>query len=297
MTLAVGRTIGRHISLAADWHVTHAWGGAPGYQRGTLKVLIMHPHVAVAYAGNVYAALRALRDFDEIDRSASAVDFLPELLARLRLASDKDGCDCLVGRAGEAPELVRLRDGERLPLATGGQIGNRDAIEAFLAVYKDNESLFDSAWEHGEMDLSDSLQAQRSYQALSDVIGRGLGGPTVGLLAVEARTDDEGQFRYGRCIRVFSTQPQEIVGDPYLRAEAERRNEELMRIDGGSVELHVVPPKDAGVGALAVHFPQHAVGLFAYPIRLGEDLVTYTGVDADAVAERIAAEHGVALDP
>ncbi len=72
MTLAVGRVVGRHVRLVADWHLTHHSGSPPHYEHGSLKVVIMHPHVAVAYAGNVHAALSALRDFPKVDRWTSA---------------------------------------------------------------------------------------------------------------------------------------------------------------------------------------------------------------------------------
>ena len=115
--------------------------------------------------------------------------------------------------------------------------------------------------------------------------------------AVDARNDDDGNFRYNRKVTATSTQPQEIVGDPFLRAQAERRNEELRRIDGGSVRLDVIPAAEPGVGALALHFPERGVGLFAFPMRVGADLVTYADVDAQALADQIAQDYGVVIEP
>jgi hypothetical protein len=69
-----------------------------------------------------------------------------------------------------------------------------------------------------------------------------------------------------------------------------------MKPRAGSMRLNVCPAESPGVGALAMHFPQHRIGLFAYPIRIGSEVVTYRDADSNELSRRVLEDYGVSLD-
>ncbi|NYI78431.1 hypothetical protein [Nocardioides panzhihuensis] len=115
--------------------------------------------------------------------------------------------------------------------------------------------------------------------------------PTIGGHTVLATNWPDG-FRYSQTQTVSLTQQQIVGGDE----AAERRNEQLRGIDGGSLRLNVRPAKLPGLGAVALHFPQHRPGLFVYPMRIDSEVVSYGNADPRQLAERVLADFGVVLD-
>ena len=101
MTLVAARRVGGAIAIAADWRLTYEHK-RPSYQNGALKVIIVHPNVACAYAGTVSDALSAIRANGEIDRSLAPEDFLPDFVARL-LEASRDGKSDYHRRAEHCP--------------------------------------------------------------------------------------------------------------------------------------------------------------------------------------------------
>ena len=79
-------------------------------------------------------------------------------------------------------------------------------------------------------------------------------------------------------------------------AEEQRQNEALRLIDGGAVRINVCPSGVAGVGALALHFPQHRLALFAFPMRLNEEVLTYREVSSSQLAARVLHDFGISIE-
>lgn len=73
-------------------------------------------------------------------------------------------------------------------------------------------------------------------------------------------------------------------------------NEQRRMIDGGSFRTKVCPAESAGVGALALLFPDQRLSVFTYPMLLGADTVTYRDLSGHQMAERVLADYGVVLD-
>ena len=300
MTLAVARRVGKSVTLAADWRLRPPKGfehRVPRDQDGALKVVILHPHLAVAYAGGHISALDALRAFADLGPLQDVDDIVPDMVEHLQDVSGRatdDRADFLLGLAGESPRIARIRDGEVLWPTDGAQIGDSEAVEAFLAaehVDPVRDRLFGEGF---EPEARDELKARYAKTVVSRIIETGVGGPTIGGPVVEASIRD-GRFRYGGVIGKMSTQPQIIVGDPEKVPEAERKNAEMRRIDGGSVDWEICAPKQAGVGALGLYFTQPRLGIFAYPMR-HDELVTYSKVQRQEFATRVAAEYQIELD-
>ena len=79
-------------------------------------------------------------------------------------------------------------------------------------------------------------------------------------------------------------------------AEERNQNEALRLIDGGTLRINVCPSSVAGVGALALHFPQHRLAMFAFPMRLNEEVLTYRDVSPSELTERVVHDFGISID-
>jgi hypothetical protein len=129
LTLAVASVFETGIRLYCDSRVVYPHGENPHYLRGTLKAITLHPGLCVAYAGDVAAALSAIRDLN-IRRSSTFS--LPDVVSHLEQAHNRTPktTEFIVASVVEGQALTVIKEG-RASRVDYCWIGDIDAFEGY----------------------------------------------------------------------------------------------------------------------------------------------------------------------
>jgi hypothetical protein len=289
MTLVVARVTPLGVRLSGDMRVTDPKAAGPrGHLGAALKMILLRPTLCIAYAGNVGAALEAIREVHSRDlntddaesylldahhRSAESADFLIASLRPSRLVAVKNG---------------------RSESLSAAWIGEPEAFAEYQRyyhqeVFRPPDDFYDSAERAGDIEI-----ATRMGNGMAAVVyGPGLvidgetrtvnipqGGShkTVGeeIVHVVPRAEDN-LFRYSHQMR-YTASP--------FDADAQ-----------GAFSYSMLAADDPGVGVIGVYIDQAELGLLHAPLLLDEPdrPEPYGRVSRQEFAELVLRRHGIQL--
>jgi hypothetical protein len=303
VTLVVARVTPIGVRLAGDMRITDPNATRSGFFEAQLKVILLRPTLCVAYAGNVGAALNAIREvasqaldpaaaerrlFEAHLDSQPKVDFIVASLKPSRL---------LVIKNNEASEM------------RAGWLGDAGAFADYQRIYHDPANiqppreLYDSEDRYRDLEIASRLAA--GIQAVVFGVGYHTEGgepvvripeggkhPGVGETVITAQPliAHDDLFGYSTMSRMiappFAEAPPGHSGvyDPGF-GSAER----------GSFSYAVMTPVQPGVGAVGIYFPEGRVGLLYAPL-IHDEPERYTRVSQDQFAELLRLRHGISLE-
>jgi hypothetical protein len=158
MTLVVARVTPLGVRLLGDMRVTDPNAARPrGYVGAALKMILLRPTLCIAYAGNVGAALEAIREVHSRDLSADdAATYLLDAHRRSAV-----GADFLVASLRPS-RLVAVKDGsmETVPAAW---IGDFEAFAEYQRYYDQevprhpHEDFYDSAERAADIEIANRM--------------------------------------------------------------------------------------------------------------------------------------------
>ena len=110
LTLVVASRFGTGTRLFCDTRVTYPHGENPHFLRGTLKAILLHPALCIAYAGDVASAVSAIRD---LNVSRSSGFSLEKVVSSLERTHNRVSADTqfIVASAADGETLTVIKEG------------------------------------------------------------------------------------------------------------------------------------------------------------------------------------------
>jgi hypothetical protein len=285
MTLVVARVTPLGVRLAGDMRITNPdAAGPPGFFGAELKVILLSPTLCVAYAGNVGAALNAIRQV------ASQALGVAEVESHLLSAHEQSqpATDFLVASL-RPTRLVAIKEG-RTQVCNACWVGDAEAFSEYQRIYHDAVNLdpprefYDSSEEAEDM-------------AIANRMGNGM----------QAVVFGRGYFTEGAKTRVQIPEggDYEGVGEAViavvLRAEdnlfgysTQNRAIGLGGAEAGGFFYSVLTPAEPGVGCVGIYFHEASLGLLYAPLELDEP-ERYAKGSQNEFAEQVRSKRGIEL--
>jgi hypothetical protein len=132
LTLVVARVFSEKIVVYADTKVSDPTNTRRSPLRGVLKVIILNPHLAVAYAGVVDYAEAAIKSLLYIE--SMPVEHVLSVLREASEASNRQ-VDFIVASLQGGPALYKVSDGEISRNLSSAWLGNHAAFELYQQGY------------------------------------------------------------------------------------------------------------------------------------------------------------------
>ena len=259
--------------------------GPPGFLGAALKVVLLRPTLCIAYAGNIGAALGAIRQVDSENLSAEAAE--GHLLDAHRRSEPK--ADFLV--ASLRPSRVVAVKDDGLEALDACWMGDEGAFAEYQRFY--HQELFrpPDDFYHSTERAADIEIAARMGNGMEAVVhGRSLvidgetrtltrpeGGSheTVGEAIVYAvpRVEDN-LFKYSIHVRFTGSRFDDHAGGCFVYA--------------------MLAPEEPGVGMVGAYFDQAQLGVLYAPLVLDEP-ERYRGVSREEFTELVRQQHGISL--
>ena len=258
MTFIVARTFARGIRIIGDMRVTSATGR--GYPIAVLKVVLIDPDLAVAYAGNLEHAMDVVRAFVADGGGAADAEHLIEQL-EASCARDPGRVEYLVARRPR--ELWQIDHIEVRTNLTAAMIGNRSAFEIYQRGVHNAQPPQVFVMEgytpppmtpEQEKDLLLSSQMTAGVLALDQS-----GIEDVGEAFVSVWGGSEG-FRYEQQAFLAADHEQVITGDAWTHAD-------WGTVAEGGFGYSVLAPSEPGIGMVALYFPHAGLGMLYAPLK------------------------------
>lgn len=287
MTLVVARVTPLGVRVVGDMRITNPNAAGPsGFLGAALKLVLLRPTLCVAYAGNVGAALGAIREVDSNDLNAD--DAERHLLDAHRRSESK--ADFLIASLRPS-RLVAIKSG-RAQFCDAAWIGDCVAYAEYERFYlqelfRPSEDLYDSVERAEDIEIAarmaNGMEAVVHGPSLviegeTRTLTRPLGGSheRVGeaIVSVVLRAEDN-LFKYSIGQRMTASR----FDDPDAR--------------GGFVYA-MLAADQPGVGMIGLYFVQAQLGVLYAPLVLDEP-ERYSGVSRDQFVELVRLRHGIAL--
>jgi hypothetical protein len=279
MTLVVAKKFEDGVRLLADWRMTV--DGAtkqPSYLSGTLKAWILRPDLCIAYAGDVAAAEKAIRQVRIQFHARPDLNKVLKTLERDHRARPQS-LEFIVASRIEGHNLWVIKDGELSERAVAW-IGDYHAFEK----YQELEPYQHSAT--SKPGVSPSIQQFGSMYRAFDTLIRTAGIPSIGEVVVAVVQDETG-FRYSG-------------GAVMMPAHQDIPSGEWTKISFGTAATggfgYVLIAAEAGTPAVGLYFPQGEIGALFYPARL-EEPALFRNISQAEFCARVRQEFGFQLLP
>ena len=250
MTLVIAALTGTRVEMLADSQIDDPNAIRGDRVPGRLKIVVLSPSLAVAYAGRAAAAIDLIRQVS----SGGDLDKVDAVAEQLRAATEQNDhqVDFLVGWSGDQCRLLKIADGGIFEGLERYWIGNSTAASAYARILEQQV-----AWErltdvHAEEILRNKLVSTfeqfLSSGAVAEVGGipyRACGTPAGFVYASFAGVD-------------YPEQTIPLPGSPRLGAAA----------DGalGAYSYSVVVPGVPGVAMVGLYMLQGRVGFLHRPL-------------------------------
>lgn len=296
MTLVVGHSFPQAVRLIGDSKLTDAKPAeAVGRRRtfeGALKIIIINRALCVAWAGSQLHAMDAVRTL-LTDQPSAIRDVEDRLQAVSRAAGGNVAF--LVASICDAPSLAKIRGDAFVREPQPLWIGDHAAFDAFQPRFRDPMTTsFPTDAFGGRQERALGPQSPEWAARLKEMLG-----DRADEYEISGRMDDALRAVIAdpgiasvddHAIRVVGDWPQ---GFRYLS--------EAIHIPGmgssaspGGYGYAVVPPIEAGTGALGVYFPLGRFGAFFHPRDLDEPQ-TYSAATQDAFADAVFRDHRIRI--
>lgn len=315
MTLIVARKLRRTLRLFCDSKITDVHAVSGGYLTGALKAVVLDRYTCIAFAGNVYPALMTLRALDA-RRSAAGVEGLSaeDVVADLEGAvGASDGTTQFLLASLRPPCLAAVRK-DGVEWADQLWIGDADAFAAYQRHFHEPSGMYwrvanptlDPAriaafarekgattvprlramgyWD--EDTIQDWVMSTRLKDAMIDVIADP-SVPSVDELAVAVAASDDG-FRYEPLVSISMSSPEDSA-----TTQGQQDYDGGTAASGGFT-YSICVPRQAGVGAVGVHFRQPRLGALFHPLRAGGPII-YRDVGESAFRSEVARTQAIDL--
>lgn len=156
MTLVVARQFADAPRLVADTQLTDPLGKRLNpYNRGALKLVILHRSLCIGFDGGEVMGRKAILD---VGREAAISFNLAQVRRRLTLASRESSNGFIVACLSPSPSLIRIQDGVDEGEAPAAWLGDQPAFNAYQGYFATAESL--------------PHEIQHSYQSHLDEVER-----------------------------------------------------------------------------------------------------------------------------
>jgi len=265
VTLVVARQFADAPRLVADTQLTDRLGKRlnPFYDRGALKLVILHRGLCVGFEGGEVTGRDAILD---IGREVAAGFDLSEVRRRLTRASRESSNGFLVASLSPSSSLVRIRDGVDEGEAHAGWLGDQPAFDAYQSYFATAESLPHEIQHsyQSHLDAIERSRASRMLPAMMQVIeDQRFGG--VGGLPICVAPTSRG-FRYESVAMLAADHDQTIHPEEgWVDADWGTAAE-------GGFGYAVKVPGIAGIGAVGAYFPHGRLAVLHYPGRFFEPI-------------------------
>lgn len=166
MTLVVARVTPLGVRVASDMRVIDPnAANPPGFLGATLKAILLRPTLCIAYAGNVGAAIGAIREVASADLSTE--DAVRRLLDTHQQSEPK--AEFLVATL-RPPALVAVKD-DLAQSSSSAWLGDRDAFEEYQEHYHGVEQYLPPRDFYESAEQADDLQiASRMGNGMNAVV-------------------------------------------------------------------------------------------------------------------------------
>ena len=282
MTLVVGEATAQGPRLVSDTKIYFPGATHIGYDRGALKLVVLHHELAVGFAGDVAVALDAVRAIH--GRQLDGAPNVPQVLRILEEAS--------TGGRREAEFLVATGDGSLARVRHGrSEVGLDDAWigdpRAFSR-FQEARLASDPVWASltSDLDLASGTErmavlgrAMRTVIDSDDV-------DSVGDFCVCVAYGDRG-FEYLESTFVY------VGRDFVVDQHRDLIGQMAQSVEDGGFSESVVEPANPGVAALGLSFPQARLAMMLLPLEFHEvQVLRDVGPNefADAVRDRFGVE-------
>lgn len=278
MSLAVARTSGDAVVIAADLRVTDKLDIRRGYPFGVLKAVTISPSLCVAFAGLVDPALEVVRAVAIPDPSFTQT--LRRLADLTPPTTDPETPEyLLVG--SDPPRIARIRPGSVEDGLLVAHIGDKAAFERYQALSREVPPPTSIAGRQGP--VPDNLVLTSVVtQAFGQLIREGAI-PTVGEASVHIVAEKDRRLHYYTSAIAYP--PPQLI--PPNRPTPIQFGSAAQ----GGFAYTILTPRQPGPGAIGLYFPQGALGLLYYPVKDRHPLV-YARVTHDGFREGVLRDHG-----
>jgi hypothetical protein len=280
VTLAVAEIVGEDIYLVADSQLTAA---KPGTTRAaaipalTLKPVVLHPGLCVAYAGRAEDALAAVRALRIKPEAPLALDAIEESLLKSHASS---------GQEADFP-IACLEPTVTLTKISGGRITRHE--RAFLGPPNAYDEFHQACVANQDPDLSPKQQLGEQLRVAMERVIDSPVVPSVGGFCVRVASDD-AMFRYRASIAIsgrVEIGPDAIPGVVYPLPTAGTGE--------GGYRYAMSGPVKAGIGALGIYLQPGDLGMLLYP-KVSLNPIQLTGATHDEFLQWVQEEFGFSLE-
>lgn len=280
MTLVVANRFGTGTRLFCDTRVTHPYDENPHYLRGTLKAILLHPALCVAYAGDVANALSAIRDLNVSRSSGFSLEKVISSLERMHNRTPA-GIEFIVASALDGETLTVIKEGHATRVDYCW-IGDSAAFEEYQRLFNTEVPASHSSSIINPALAADLRVANRMYDALEGVAASSAV-TSVGELILSIVLTEDG-FIYAPRALMSGGRPQTIPSGVPTRIQFGGAAE-------GGFSYSVLTSQVPGIGAIGVHFYQGRLGVLFFPAQL-ERPALYRNVGHDEFRAAVRKEFG-----
>jgi hypothetical protein len=286
MTLVVARVTPLGVRLAGDMRVTDRNAAGPrGFLDAALKVILLRPTLCIAYAGNIGAALDAIRQVDSDDLSAEDAE---RHLLEAHRRSDLDA-DFLVASLRPS-RLVTIKNG-RAEAGSAGWIGDQEAFAEYQTYYHQDQFQPPSDFYDSRERADDSEIAHRISNGMDAVVH----GPS---LVIDGETStltipEGGSHRaVGEAIVYVVPRAEDNL---FKYSDQGRFRGSPFDPDAqGAFSTALVGSAEPGIGIVGLYIDQAQLGILYAPLLL-DDPERYSGVSRAEFVDRVRERHGISL--
>jgi hypothetical protein len=280
MTLVVARVTPLGIRLASDMRVTEQYAAHPrGFVGAALKLVLIRPTLCVGYAGNVGAAMAAVRRVAAKDLALADVE---RCLLDAHVRAERT-VDFVIGSLRPS-RLVVVKDGRAEPAASAW-IGDVSAYAEYQLYYHDPELFRPPPTIYNSPEQAEDIAiAQRMSDGMEAVVM----GPWITI---------EGEQR---TLTLPRGGAHELVGEaivnvvPRAQDNLFKYSVERRATEGGRFSYSILSPAEPGGGVIGLYFDQPSLGILYAPL-LHDEPQRFPNVARDAFIELVRLRHGVSL--
>jgi hypothetical protein len=266
--------------IFCDTRVTYPHGENPHYLRGTLKAILLHPALCIAYAGDVASALSAIRDLRVSRSSGFSLEKVESFLERAHNRTSAE-MEFIVASALDGETLTVIREG-RATRTDNCWIGDIFAFEEYQRLFHTAAPISQST----EIDptLAADLQVANRMNQAMEGIAASSSVASVGELILNVVLTKDG-FVYAPRAWMQGGRSQTIPSGVPTKVQFGGAAE-------GGFAYSVLSSRTPGIGAIGVHFYQGRLGVLFSPMQLGEQPALYRRVGHDEFRAAARKEFG-----
>lgn len=284
MTLIVARIDDDTIYIESDSRITDESKVKTEPLCGLLKTLVLHPFFCVSFAGNVHFAEEAIKEFFDVQKSASslgnAFEKLLDLLVSKNIESEETTDFIVASILDKCPKLYRIEGGELTKDLTVAWIGDLDGFEYYQTQYHETSVEVD-----GKVRMRKAFEEVVNESKLDSI-----GDFHISTYINHEVNPKHPVFLHGLKVRIDISEPQEIQ----IQEKGKFEPLPLGTTEGGSHGISYLATVDPNYCGVAIHFIHGNFGILFCP-QLSFKGIFIKDVDGDGLANAIQAQYGIPL--